>query len=155
METFPERIRILIVDDQLIARSGLRSLLSSLPQFEIVGEAANGVQAIEMADSLQPDLVLMDLRMPELNGIEATRQIHRASPHIGILVVSIYQDDTSIFPAIRAGARGYILKDADQNELIQAIQIVARGGVIFSPAIAQHVLRYLSEPHPEMPKSAF
>lgn len=155
MEPNTDGIRILIVDDQIIARSGLRALLRDWPQFQIVGEAADGVQAVEMAATLQPDLVLMDLRMPEMNGIEATRRIHRAHPHIGILVLSIYRDDTSVFPAIRAGARGYILKDADQNELIQAIQVVARGGVIFSPGIAQHVLGFLSEPPPELPGGVF
>ena len=155
MEPNNDCIRILIVDDQVIARSGLRTLLSDWPHFQIVGEAADGVQAVEMAATLQPDLILMDLRMPEMNGIEATRRIHRAHPHIGILVLSIYREDTSVFPAIRAGARGYILKDADQNELIQAIQVVVRGGVIFSPGIAQHVLSFLSEPPPELPAGMF
>jgi DNA-binding NarL/FixJ family response regulator len=148
-------IHILIADDQAITRSGLRTLLESVPDLEIVGEATNGAEVIELAASLQPDVILMDLRMPGINGIEATRRIHRASPHIGILVVTIFSDDTSVFPAIRAGARGYLLKDTDQAELVQAITTVARGGVIFSPGIAHKVLQYLSAPPPNVPKQAF
>jgi len=150
-----DTIHILIADDQAITRSGLRTLLESVPDLEIVGEATNGAEVIELAASLQPDVILMDLRMPEINGIEATRRIHRASPHIGILVVTIFADDTSVFPAIRAGARGYLLKDTDQAELVQAITTVARGGVIFSPGIAHKVLQYLSAPPPNVPKQAF
>ena len=150
-----DTIHILIADDQAITRSGLHTLLESVPDLEILGEATNGAEVIELAASLQPDVILMDLRMPGINGIEATRRIHRTSPHIGILVVTIFVDDTSVFPAIRAGARGYLLKDADQTELIQAIKTVARGGVIFSPGIAHKVLQYLSAPPPNVPKQAF
>jgi len=150
-----DTIHILIADDQAITRSGLRTLLESVPDLEIVGEATNGVEVIELAAALQPDVILMDLRMPEINGIEATRRIHRASPHIGILVVTMFADDTSVFPAIRAGARGYLLKDADQTELVQAIKMVARGGVIFSAGIAHKVLQYFSAPPPNVPKQAF
>src|SRR5512138_695613 len=146
-----EAIRILIADDQTITRRGLQALLAAQPEIEVVAEAENGEEAVAQAASLQPDVILMDLRMPGINGIEATRQIHRASPHIGILIVTIFEDDTSVFPAIRAGARGYLLKDADQTELIQAIRIVARGGVIFSPGIAHKVLHYLSAPPPNVP----
>ena len=148
-------IHVLIADDQAITRTGLRTLLESVPDLEIVGEATNGAEVIELAAALQPDVILMDLRMPGINGIEATRRIHRSSPHIGILVVTIFEDDTSVFPAIRAGARGYLLKDADQTELVQAIKMVARGGVIFSPGIAHKVLQYLSAPPPNVPKQAF
>jgi DNA-binding NarL/FixJ family response regulator len=150
-----DTIHILIADDQAITRSGLRTLLESVPDLEIIGEATNGAEVIELAASLQPDVILMDLRMPGINGIEATRRIHRASPHIGILVVTIFEDDTSVFPAIRAGARGYLLKDADQTELIQAIKMVARGGVIFSSGIAHKMLQYFSAPPPNVPKQAF
>ena len=148
-------IRILIADDQAITRTGLRTLLESVPGMEIAGEATNGAEAIELAEALQPDVILMDLRMPGVNGIEATRRIHRAGPRIGILVVTIFEDDTSVFPAIRAGARGYLLKDADQTELLRAIQTVASGGVIFSPGIAGRVLQYLSESPPNVPAQAF
>jgi DNA-binding NarL/FixJ family response regulator len=138
-------IRVLIADDQTITRAGLRRLLESTTDLEIVGEASNGHEAVALAAQLQPDVILMDLRMPGMNGIDATRRIHRESPHIGILVVTIFEDETSVFPAIRAGARGYLLKDAEQSELLRAIQTVAGGGVIFSPGIAERVLRYLAD----------
>lgn len=150
-----ESVRILIADDQTIARRGLRSLLESVSGLEIVGEATNGVEVVEQAARFQPDVILMDLRMPDINGIEATRRIHRDSPHIGILVVTIFEDDTSVFPAIRAGARGYLLKDAEQTELLRAIHTVASGGVIFSPGIAGRVVQYLSDSQPNAPANAF
>ena len=147
--------RILIVDDQLITRQGLRTLLSATPGMEVIGEAANGAEVIELAASLQPDVILMDLKMPGINGIEATRRIHRTSPHIALLVITMFADDTSVFPAIRAGASGYLLKDADQAELVRAIQTVAAGGVIFSPGIARRVLQFLAEPPSNAPPQAF
>jgi DNA-binding NarL/FixJ family response regulator len=150
-----ETIRILIADDQTITRTGLRNLLASVEGIEIVGEAGDGAQVIELAARLEPDVILMDLRMPVVNGIEATRRIHRASPHIGILVVTVFEDDTSVFPAIRAGARGYLLKDAEQDELVRAIRTVANGGVIFSPGIAQKVMGYLTAPAPDVPRQVF
>jgi DNA-binding NarL/FixJ family response regulator len=150
-----EKIRILIADDQAITRSGLHKLLETVAGFEIVGEATNGAEAIELATHLQPDVILMDLKMPVMHGIEATRQIHRSSPHIAILIVTIFKDDTSVFPAIRVGARGYLLKDTNQTELVQAIQTVAHGGVIFSPGIANRVLHYLSEPPANLPPQVF
>jgi DNA-binding NarL/FixJ family response regulator len=150
-----EPIRILIADDQTITRSGLRALLAAQPDLEVIGEAADGQAVTEMAAALQPDVILMDLRMPGTNGIDATRRIHRASPHIAILVLTVFEDDTSVFPAIRAGARGYLLKNADQQELLRAIHTVAAGGAIFSPGIAQRVLGYLSKPEPDLPSSVF
>ncbi|HLB47212.1 MAG TPA: response regulator transcription factor [Anaerolineales bacterium] len=150
-----DTIRLLIADDQTITRSGLRTLLASQEAIEVVGEARNGEEAIELAVSLQPDLILMDLRMPGINGIEATRRIHRTSPHIGILVLTVFEDDTSVFPAIRAGARGYLLKNTEQDELLRAIRTVANGGAIFSPGIAGRVLGYLNPPAPNVPKHAF
>jgi DNA-binding NarL/FixJ family response regulator len=150
-----DTIRILIADDQTITRSGLQSLLATQEGLEIVGEAKNGEEAIELATLLEPDVILMDLRMPSINGIEATRRIHRTSPHIGILVVTVFEDDTSVFPAIRAGARGYLLKNTEQDELLRAIRTVANGGAIFSPGIAQRVLGYLNPPESAAPKNAF
>jgi DNA-binding NarL/FixJ family response regulator len=150
-----ETVRLLIADDQTITRSGLRSLLAAQAGIEVIGEAANGEEAVELAASLQPDVILMDLRMPGINGIEATRRIHRASPHIAILVLTVFEDDTSVFPAIRAGARGYLLKNADQEELLRGIKTVANGGAIFSPGIAQRVLGYLNKPEPDLPKNVF
>jgi DNA-binding NarL/FixJ family response regulator len=150
-----DTIRILIADDQLITRSGIRSLLASQEAIEIAGEAQNGEEAVALAASLQPDVILMDLRMPLVNGIDATRRIHRTSPHIGVLILTVFEDDTSVFPAIRAGARGYLLKNTEQEELLRAIQIVANGGAIFSPGIAQKVLGYLHSPPADMPEQLF
>ena len=150
-----DTIRILIADDQVITRQGLRTMLSAAPGIEVLGEAANGAEVIELAASLQPDVILMDLKMPGINGIEATRLIHRTSPHLAILVVTIFADDTSVFPAIRAGASGYLLKDAGQAELLRAIQTVATGGVIFSPGSARRVLQYLAAPPSNAPPQAF
>jgi DNA-binding NarL/FixJ family response regulator len=150
-----DTIRLLIADDQTITRSGLRSLLAAQENLEIVGEAHDGGEAIEMALSLQPDVILMDLRMPRMNGIEATRRIHRTSPHIGILVLTVFEDDTSVFPAIRAGACGYLLKNTEQAELLRAIHTVATGGAIFSPGTAQKVLGYLHAPLPDVPDQLF
>lgn len=110
---------------------------------------------MELAEALRPDVILMDLRMPNGNGIEATRRIYQAIPQIGILVLTVFEDDASVFPAIRAGARGYLLKDTQQDELVRAIRTVAQGGAIFSPGIAQRVLGYLSVPPPMSVAAAF
>lgn len=150
-----EKTRILIADDQAITRGGLRLLLSEVDDLEIVGEARDGEEVVALAASEQPDVILMDLRMPGVNGIEATRRIHRTSPHIGILILTVFEDDTSIFPAIRAGARGYLLKNSEQEDLVRAINTVANGGAIFSPGIAQKVLGYLTTPPPQMPTNIF
>jgi len=150
-----EKTRILIADDQAITRSGLRLLLSEADDLEIVGEARDGEEVVAMAASEQPDVILMDLRMPGVNGIEATRRIHRVSPHIGILILTVFEDDTSIFPAIRAGARGYLLKNSEQEDLIRAINTIANGGAIFSPGIAQKVLGYLTTPPTQVSASIF
>ncbi len=150
-----ETIRVLIADDQTITRSGLQTLLAAAENIEIVDEACNGQEAIEMAASLQPDVILMDLRMPGINGIKATRRIHRTSPKINILVLTVFEEDTSVFPAIRAGARGYLLKNTEQEELLRAISTVAGGGAIFSPGIAQKVLGYLTAPQPDVSGDIF
>ena len=150
-----EKIRLLIADDQVITRSGLRVLLSAADELQIVGEASNGEEAIAMANAEQPDVILMDLRMPGVNGIEATRRIHRTSPHIGILILTVFEDDASVFPAIRAGARGYLLKNSEQEELVRAIRTVAAGGAVFSPGIAQKVLGYLSVPQKQPTANLF
>jgi DNA-binding NarL/FixJ family response regulator len=150
-----EKIRVLIVDDQVITRSGIRALLAAQEDIEIAGEAQNGEEAVELATSLQPDIILMDLRMPGINGIDATRRIHRALPNISILVLTVFEDDTSVFPALRAGARGYLLKNTGQKELLRAIHTVVEGGAIFSPSIAQKVLGYLNAPPPNLPVQLF
>ena len=137
-------IRLLIADDHIFYRDGIRAMLLDLPEMEVVGEAANGEEAISQAEALQPDVILMDIKMPGTNGIEATRRILNTSPHIGVLVVTMFEDDDSVFGAMRAGARGYLLKDADHDELVRAVQAISRGEAIFSPAIAQRMIHYFS-----------
>lgn len=139
-----DTLRILVAEDHPLFRKGVISLLASVPGFEVVGEATSGKEAVERAATLQPDVVLMDLQMPGGNGIEATREIMHESPSIRVLVVTLFEDDESVFMALRAGARGYVLKDADEEELVRAIQAVGRGGTIFSPAVAERVLAYFA-----------
>ena len=125
-----EVIRLLIADDHTLFREGLVALFDSMPEIEVLATLEDGPQVIEAANRLQPDIILMDIQMPKINGIEATRQIIRENPHIGIIVVTMFEDDDSVFAAMRAGARGYILKGADQQEMLRAIQAVARGEAI-------------------------
>lgn len=139
-----ELVRILIADDHTLFRDGVRALLHSIPDFQVVGEAATGEQVISQARALQPDVILMDLQMPGVNGIEATRRIVQTSPHIGILVVTMFQDDDSVFAAMRAGARGYILKGADQEEMLRAIRAAASGQALFGPEIAKRLMSFFS-----------
>lgn len=141
-------IRILIADDHTLFREGLVALMDSVPEIEVVATAEDGHQAIESADKLQPDVILMDLQMPGINGIEATRQIIQTSPHIGVIVVTMFEDDDSVFAAMRAGARGYILKGADQNDMVRAIRAVARGEALFGPSIATRLMNYFTTPAP-------
>ena len=146
-----DSIRILIADDHPLFRDGMHGLLDSVPDTEVVGEATTGEEVIAQAAALQPDVVLMDIKMPGVNGIEATREIVHTSPHIGVLVVTMYEDDDFVFSAMRAGARGYVLKGANQAEMLRAIRAVANGEVIFGPAIAQRVISFLSTPHADRP----
>jgi DNA-binding NarL/FixJ family response regulator len=150
-----ETLRILVAEDHPLFRKGMISLLSSVPEFEVVGEAATGGEAVARAAQLQPDVVLMDLQMPEVNGIEATRRILQESPNVRVLVVTLLEDDDSVFLALRAGARGYVLKDADEEEMVLAIRAVGRGEAIFSPTIATRVLAYFAAPQPTAPPQAF
>jgi DNA-binding NarL/FixJ family response regulator len=150
-----DAIRILIADDHPLFRDGLRGLLDSVPDTEVAGEATTGAEAIARAAELQPDVVLMDIKMPDVNGIEATREILHTSPHIGVLVVTMFEDDDFVFSAMRAGARGYVLKGANQSEMLRAIRAVANGEVIFGPAIAARVISFLSAPHPAAPRRVF
>jgi DNA-binding NarL/FixJ family response regulator len=130
-------------------------LLSSMPEMTVIGEATNGEEAIMQAAELQPDIILMDLHMPGLNGIEATRRILQASPRVGILVLTMLEDDASVFAAMRAGARGYLLKGADQADVLRAIRVVAHGEAIFSPSIAQRLMQYFANMQPLLPQAAF
>jgi DNA-binding NarL/FixJ family response regulator len=144
-----EPIHVLIADDHTLFRSGLRALLNLFPDIQVLGEAASGEEAITKAEALQPDIILMDIQMPGVNGIEATRRILHTSPNIGIIVVTMFEDDDSVFSAMRAGAHGYILKEADEEEVLRAIRAVASGEAIFGPAIARRMVHFFSTPHQE------
>jgi len=137
-----ELLRVLIADDHPVYRNGLALMLETLQACRVVGHACTGSEAVALAAELQPDVVVMDLNMPELDGIEATRRIVQASPLIGILVLTMFEDDDSVFAAMRAGARGYVLKGADEPEIIRAINAVGHGEAIFGPDIAGKVLSY-------------
>ena len=146
-----EPLRVLVADDHPVFRDGLRALLAAAPDLEVVGEAATGEEAVASTLERQPDVVVMDLHMPALNGIEATRQLVATSPHIAVLVLTMLEDDESVFAAMRAGARGYLLKGAGQDEILRGIRAVASGEAIFGPAIAERVLEYFSAPRPPEP----
>ncbi|HSH81144.1 MAG TPA: response regulator transcription factor, partial [Herpetosiphonaceae bacterium] len=137
-------LRVLIADDHPLFRSGLRALLGALPDTIVAGEATTGEEAVALAAELQPDLVVMDLQMPGISGIEATRRIQDASPHVGVLVVTMFGDDYSVFAAMRAGARGYVLKDTDEEDMLHAIRAVGKGEAIFSPAVARRVIDFFT-----------
>lgn len=144
-----EPIRLLIADDHPLFRDGLRVLLESVPNMQVIGEATMGSEVMAQAISLQPDLILMDIHMPGINGIEATRRILHTSPHIRVLILTMFEDDESVFAAIRAGAHGYLLKGAVQEETLRAIRAVANGEAIFGPPIAERLIHYFSRIRPE------
>jgi DNA-binding NarL/FixJ family response regulator len=135
-------IRVVIADDHPVFRFGMRALLDAEPDIEVLDEATTGEQAVEMAVSLKPDLVLMDINMPGIHGIEATRQVLEHDPSIGVLIVTMIEDDT-VLAALRAGARGYLLKGAEGEETLNAIRTVASGGSVFSPKVADRVLGFM------------
>jgi DNA-binding NarL/FixJ family response regulator len=137
-----DKLRILVVDDHDDFRAGLEALLASSATMELVGTATNGIDAVRTALTLQPDVVLMDLQMPKLNGIEATERIVGSSPHIGVLVLTMMEDDDSVFAAVRAGAKGYLLKGARRAEIVRSIEAVGAGEVIFGPGIADRMMTY-------------
>jgi DNA-binding NarL/FixJ family response regulator len=140
-----ESIRVLIADDHPMFRDGLRALLASLPEAEVAGEAATGEEAVAQAAALDPDVIFMDVQMPGVNGIEATRRILHRAPHVGVIVLTMFEDDDSVFAAMRAGARGYLLKGADQEEIVRALRAVARGEAIFGPAVAQRLMNFFRD----------
>lgn len=148
-------VRVLIADDEAISRTGLAMLVDSIDGATVVGTATDGEECIRLATELRPDVALLDLRIPVLNGIETTRRLQRMRPQVGVLVVTLFGDDASVFPALRAGARGYLLKNTDMDELSHAIHTVARGGAIFSQPIALRVLRYLANSPPRPVERAF
>jgi DNA-binding NarL/FixJ family response regulator len=143
-----EPIQVLVADDHPLFRDGLRTLLASAPDAELVGEATTGEEAVSLAAKLQPDVVLMDVQMPGMGGIEATRRIVRDSAQVRVLVVTMFEDDGTVFQAMRAGARGYILKGANYTEMLRAIRAVGTGEAIFSPKIAVRLMDFFSSIRP-------
>lgn len=146
-----ENIRVFIADDHPIVRRGIRNLLDTEPGIQVVGEADNGRDAVEKAGQLQPDVVLMDLIMPEVDGIEATRQICSRLPAVRILVLTSFATDDKVFPAIKAGALGYLIKDTDPDDLIDAIRQVSKGEPTLHPVIAQKMLTEIAHPASQIP----
>lgn len=139
-----ERVRLFVVDDHTLFRDGLRSLFNSVPDMELVGEAGSGEEAIDLVRESLPDVVLMDIQMPGGDGIEATRAILQSSPSIGVIIVTMLEAPDSVFAAMRAGARGYVLKEADQSEMLSTIRAVAAGDAFFGPAIARRLQGYFA-----------
>jgi len=137
----PEPIRVLIADDHTIVRSGVNLLLSSEPDIEVVGEATDGISAVELAQQFKPDVVLMDIGMPELDGIEATRRIRERVPEANVLVLTMHRSDEYLFQMLEAGALGYVLKGAETSELINAVRTVARGEVFLYPSMARRLVQ--------------
>lgn len=139
-----DRIRVLIADDHTSFIQGLQALLRAQSNMEVIGTANTGQDAVSLATRLQPDVILMDIKMPDTNGIEATRQILSTSPHIGILMFTMFEDDDTVFAALRSGARGYLLKGSSKAEIVNAIQSVQRGEAIFGAPIAKRVMQHFS-----------
>jgi DNA-binding NarL/FixJ family response regulator len=139
-------ICVVIADDHPVVRDGLSALLSSVPSITVVDVAGTGHQAVQAAVTRRPDVVVMDIQMPELNGVGATREIARVAPGVAVLMLTMFDDDDSVFAAMRAGARGYVLKGAQQEEIVRAIQAVAAGEAIFGPGIARRVLGLVAAP---------
>jgi DNA-binding NarL/FixJ family response regulator len=139
-------IRLVIADDHLIVRTGLRAMLGADPGLEVVGEATTGAQAIDLADRVRPDVVLMDLRMPEVDGVAATARIRERHPDVHVLVLTTYDTDADILKAIEAGATGYLLKDATRDELVRGVRAAATGASVLAPAVASRLLDRLRAP---------
>jgi DNA-binding NarL/FixJ family response regulator len=146
---------VLVADDNAPLRESLRALLNAAEGIEVVGEAGDGEATIQAAASLQPDVILMDIKMPGVNGIEATRRIVYTSPHISVLILTMFEDDDSVFAALRAGARGYLLKGALKSEILRAIRSVSSGEAIFGPSIAKRLMHYFASPPTAVPRQLF
>jgi DNA-binding NarL/FixJ family response regulator len=144
-------IRLIIVDDHPVVRGGLRGMFAGDPTFEVVGEAGDGAEAIELVSAQHPDVVLMDLRMPEMGGVEAIRQLHRSAPTVRVLVLTTYDTDDDVLPAIEAGAIGYLLKDAPREELVRAVCAAFQGDTVLSPSVARRLIGQVRKPTLEMP----
>ena len=148
-------VRILIADDHAVYREGLRAVLGPEPDMEIVGEAGAGKEVVERAAELRPDVVLMDIQMPQINGIEATRLILETNPDVGVVVLTMFEDDDSVFSAMRAGARGYVLKGAPPSEILKVLRAVAGGEAYFGPEMARRLMDFFAAPKPASPTEAF
>jgi len=154
-EGYMEPLTVLIADDHQFFRDGVRALLNAQPDMECAGEATNGEEALRLATELQPDVVLMDVQMPGISGVEATRQIVSGSPQVRVLVVTMFEDDALVFAAMRAGARGYLLKGVRHEDMVRAIRAVGNGDAIFSPAIAARMVEYFAALQPGRPTQVF
>ena len=150
-----DAVRVLIADDHPLFREGMRGRLDRVADVVVVGEAASGDEAVEMARSVEPDVILMDIKMPGLNGIEATREILRAIPRVGVLVLTMFEDDDSVFAAMRAGAKGYLLKDSGGEGVVHAIRAVASGEVVFGPGVAERIIGFFAAPKPTVMQRVF
>lgn len=154
-EPGPVPTRVLIADDHSLFRFGLRAMLGSAPDLQVVGEAATGEEVVALASELRPGVILMDVQMPGLNGIEATRRILKDDPEVGIVVLTMFEDDNSVFAAMRAGALGYVLKNADKEEVLKVMRAAADGEAHFGPEIARRFAGFFSAPKPAVPSEAF
>ena len=148
-------MRVLIADDHPLFRDGMRGLLSTQPDMEVVGEATTGEEAVARAAELSPDVVLMDVKMPGTGGIEATRRIIAARPDARVLVVTMFEDDATVFTAMRTGARGYVLKDDDKDDVLGAIRTVGRGGAVFGPGVAARMGDFFNRGRPAVTRESF
>jgi len=150
-----DTVRVLIADDHPLFREGMRGRLDRVGDITVVGEAASGDEAVDLARELEPHVVLMDIKMPGLNGIEATREIRQANPEVGVLVLTMFEDDDSVFAAMRAGAKGYLLKDSGGEGVVHAIRAVASGEVVFGPGVAERIMGFFSAPKPTVMQRVF
>lgn len=150
-----DEITVVLADDHPVVRSGLSALFASVGSIRVVGVATTGREAVREAISRRPQVLVLDIQMPDLNGIDATRELARAAPDVAVLVLTMFDDDESVFGAMRAGARGYLLKGAEQDEIVRAVHAVAAGQAIFGPGIALRMLQFFSAPPPTPPHSPF
>jgi DNA-binding NarL/FixJ family response regulator len=154
-----ETIRLLVADDHALFREGLQALFSTTPGIEIVGEAATGEETVVLAGELLPDIILMDINMPDMDGIQATRQVLRANPTTGVIMVTMLEEDAALFSAMRAGARGYVLKGAHHEELLQTVRAVANGQALFGPSTASRIMGFFQDidagVKPSLPEETF
>ena len=146
MNTTPGPVRLLIVDDHPVVRNGLRGAFTGSGEFEVVGEAGNGAEALTQVAALRPDVVLMDLRMPRMDGVEAIRQLNQIAPTVRVLVLTTFDTDSDVLPAIEAGATGYLLKDAPTDELLRAVRLAANGESVLSPTVAGRLMGQMRRP---------